>query len=62
LVVWHSAHCCLNSAAPSAGFAAGKGICAEATPTIDTALQNASAMTSAARRCLMDISVGADRA
>jgi hypothetical protein len=52
----------LKSAAPSGGFAVGKAICAEAAPTIDTALQNASAMTATARRRLMDISVGADRA
>src|SRR5262249_10133204 len=29
-VVWQVPHCCLNSVAPSGGFDAGKGICANA--------------------------------
>jgi hypothetical protein len=52
----------LNSAAPSTGFAAGKGICADAPTTIDAALQNARPMTSVARRFRMTVTVGADRA
>jgi hypothetical protein len=56
------AHCCLKSAAPSGGFVAGEGICAEAASTVDIALQNPSPMTNIARRFLMDHTVGANRA
>src|SRR3954447_11832455 len=37
LVVWHVAHCCLNSIAPSGGVAEGNGICAYAVVTRRTA-------------------------
>jgi hypothetical protein len=60
--VWHVAHCCLKSAAASGDFAAGKDICAEAASTVDIGLQNPRPMTSIARRFLMDITVGANRA
>src|ERR1700676_3674895 len=60
LVVWHVAHCCLKSAAPSGDFVAGKDICAEAASTVDIALQNPSPMTSIARGFLMDITIGAE--
>ena len=52
--MWHVAHCCLKSAAPSGGLAAGSGICAEAALTDVIALQNPSPMTRIARRFLID--------
>jgi len=60
--VWHVAHCCLKSAAPSGGFAAGKDICAEATSTAEIALQNPSPMASITRRFLIDFTGSVDRA
>jgi hypothetical protein len=51
----------LNNAAPSDDLADGSSICAEATSTVDIALQNPSPMMSIARRFLMDVTVGANR-
>jgi hypothetical protein len=50
-----------DEAAPSDDLADGSSIRAEATATVDTALQNPSPMTSIARRFLMDVTVGANR-
>jgi hypothetical protein len=60
--VWHVAHCCLKSAAPSGDFAAGKDSWAKTASAVDIALQNPSPMTSIARRFFIDITVDANRA
>jgi hypothetical protein len=52
----------LKSAAPSTGFAAGKDICADATPAFDVALQKTNPMASIRRRVLMDMTIGANGA
>src|ERR1700751_642287 len=58
LMVWQVAHCCLNSVAPSGGFAAGNGICADAAPNADIALQNPRLVASIERFVLMQPSLG----
>jgi hypothetical protein len=57
LVVWHVAHCCLKSVAPSGGFAGGGVNCALAILATSIALQDASPIGSAARRFFMAITV-----
>jgi hypothetical protein len=57
LVVWHVAHCCLKSVAPSGGLAAGGVNCALAISPTSIALQNASPIGSAARHFVMTITV-----
>jgi hypothetical protein len=58
LVVWQVAHCCLNSAAPSGGLAAGSGICAPADCATKNAPQNPSPIARVARSLVIYITVG----
>src|SRR3569832_1358882 len=58
LNVWHTAHCCLNSVAPSGGFAAGNGSCALAIPATSTiAVHNPGTITRIAKNPPVHISV-----
>jgi hypothetical protein len=59
--VWHVPHCCLNSVAPSAGFATGRAICALAMPMASIAPQNASPIARTARSFVMHITIGVRR-
>ncbi|MGY4301758.1 hypothetical protein ACVWXN_009853 [Bradyrhizobium sp. i1.4.4] len=56
--MWHTAHCCLNSVAPSGGLAAGKGICASATRVTSTiAVHNPSTIARIAKNPPIHINV-----
>src|SRR5262245_16689833 len=58
VVAWQVAHCCLNSAAPSGGVAAGSGICAAAIVAASSVPQHPAPVAHLARGFLIDIPVG----
>jgi hypothetical protein len=60
-MVWQVAHCCLNSIAPSGGFAAGGAICAAAIVAAGPAPQNASPIKCAKRRFVICVTVAVRR-
>jgi hypothetical protein len=59
--VWHVAHCCLKSAAPSGGFAGGGETCAVAKLAARIAPQIPSPISGAERDFLINIPISATR-
>src|SRR5262249_59681042 len=58
VVVWQVAHCCLNSAAPSGGVAAGSAICAAAIVVASSVPQHPAPVAHLARGFLIDLPLG----